>query len=127
MTTQKGHRKDRRTAHRVEVLGDLCLEVLNERVKIRGDTMNISHNGINFFSQSELPLFREVDVSLKLPRGHSRRPAKVHCAGVVIRCVRRVSPFWEISLFFLDISTADKRKIQHYIDSVYGRKLLFTR
>lgn len=117
-------KQDHREAHRVEVLGDLFLQVSDEKTRFNGDAMNLSVNGINFLSLLRVPLFREVDVRLELPQNEKKANASVHCRGVVVRCVRRVQPFFEISLFFVDMGEGDKHKIQRYMDRVVSHKHL---
>ena len=117
-------RPDRRHVHRIEVLGDLHLEILDEKTRFNGDAMNLSPNGIHFLSLSRLPLFREVDVRLKLPLHDRRTPAKIHCHGVVVRCDKIVEPFFEISLYFVDLADHDKSKVQYYIEHVAGNRPL---
>ncbi len=108
-------RQDNRAVRRVEVLGDLFLSISDEKSKFHGDAMNLSANGINFLSLRRIPLFREVDVHLQLPSDDHRTRNNIHCHGVVVRCVTRVVPFFEISLFFMDLAGRDKHKIQRYM------------
>ena len=117
-------RQDDRAVHRVEVLGDLFLQIRDEKSKFHGDAMDISGNGINFLSLRRIPLFREVDVHLRLPMEDHRTGNKVHCHGVVVRCVTRVAPFFEIALFFMDLASSDRHKIQRYMTQVVGAKPL---
>ena len=111
-------RQDNREVHRIEVLGDLHLQICDEKTRFNGDAMNLSVNGINFLTLLRLPMFHEVDVHLQLPGRDSKPVWKIHCHGVVVRCVKRVAPFFEISLFFIDIPAGDKGKIQKYMDRV---------
>ena len=117
-------RPDGRHAHRVEVLGDLHLEILDEKTRFNGDAMNLSANGINFLSLLRLPLFREVDVHLKLPLQDQRTRVAIHCHGVVVRCDKMVEPFFEISLYFVDLADHDKNKVRQYMDRVAGHRPL---
>ena len=109
-------KQNHREVHRVEVLGDLFLQVSDEKTRFNGDAMNLSINGILFLSLVRLPLFREVDVRLQLPQRDGKTLVRLHCRAVVVRCERRVQPFYEISLFFMDMDAVDKHKIQRYID-----------
>ncbi len=108
-------RQDRREGSRADVLGDLFLSISDEKSRFRGDAMNISANGINFLSLTRLAMFHEVDVHLQLPGCHDGVKIKIHCHGIVVRCEHRVTPFFEISLYFMDLSGADKHRIQKYI------------
>ena len=117
-------RQNTRAVHRVEVLGDLHLVVHDEKTRFNGDAMDLSVNGIHFLSLLRVPLYREVDVHLQLPRGDGKETARVHCHGVVVRCAKRVQPFFEISVFFLDMPSGDKQKIQRYMDHVCPPKTL---
>ncbi len=111
-------RTDRRTARRAEVLGDLLLEISHEKSSFRGDAMNLSDNGINFLSLVSVPLFREVDVRLKLPGNNEKKTQTVRCHAVVVRCEKRVHPFYEVSVFFVDLPKNGKTKITKYIRHV---------
>ncbi len=115
---------DKRQVHRVDVLGDLVLRISDEKSKFNGDAMNLSSNGIHFLSLVRLPMFREVDVHLQLPKATHKGASAVHCHGVVVRCIRRVDPFFEISLFFVDLPDGDKHKIQHYMEQVASHRPL---
>ena len=108
---------DRREVHRVEILGDLYLSISDEKTKFRGDAMDLSTHGIYFLSLVRLPLFREVDVHLQMPKGGNHKTL-VHCHGVVVRCARRVDPFFEIALYFVDLPLGDRQKIQRYMEQV---------
>ncbi len=110
--------KNRREVHRVDVLGDLNLILHDERSRFNGDAMNLSANGIHFLSLVKLPMFHEIAVTLQMPKAVSRQRDSVQCHGVVVRCEKRVQPFFEISLFFIDMQDADKAKIQRYMDRV---------
>ena len=113
---------DRREVHRVEILGDLFLQISDEKSKIPGDAMNLSSHGIHFLSIVRLPLFREVDVHLQLPKGDHK--AIVHCHGVVVRCARRVDPIYEIALYFIDLPQCDRQKILRYMEQVASHRPL---
>ena len=113
---------DKREVHRVEILGDLFLRICDEKTQFRGDAMNLSSHGIHFLSLVRLPLFREVDVHLQLPKGNHK--ATVHCQGVVVRCIRRVAPFYEIALYFVDLPSGDRQKIQRYMEKVVSHEPL---
>jgi c-di-GMP-binding flagellar brake protein YcgR len=107
--------KDKRASERVEVDGELLLDIHNDSF-INASTVNISASGINFSSSAAIPLFREVEIQITLPgitKGHNIREIKCH--AVVVRCAKKDAKWHDVSLFFIDLPKDARAEIEEYV------------
>lgn len=117
-------KKERRASPRVEVNGELLLDIHSENL-IKTDTVNISSSGINFASAAAIPLFRKLEIKLTItPKNKCSNVKTVRCNGVVVRCVKKGPKWFDVALFFVDMDKQARAAIEEYVDFEHTVKSL---
>mgnify|MGYP003341238148 CR=1 FL=1 len=74
---------------------------------------HLSHKGLTFLSETQMPEWTEVGVEMRLPVKGARRDQLINCRGVVVQCTRRTQgKGFEVALVFVDLP----RKTQAQLD-----------
>jgi len=70
------------------------------RLSLSPDAVIIHRNGIEFRSDTPLPSWKEMTLTLESPRGDGR----VHCNGVVIGCAGNKHAGYHVSMVFTNLT-----------------------
>ena len=110
----KSRAEERRKAPRAKWAFNI--ELLDNNIKTIVRVVNISSAGIYCESEKEIPLFREIQVTVKLPEIDKT----LECSGVVVRSERiPKKDCFNLAIYFDDITPKDKGLLAEYI----GKKL----
>lgn len=88
----------------------------------RAETINVSANGVYFWSKKHIPLLTRLRITLMLPESPGapdRALREVICDGVVVRTEpetpRSDAGRYEIACYFTSISSKDQGQLESYI------------
>lgn len=100
----------------------LAMEVQLARGDLaRGETINVSANGVYFTSTVHIPVMTRLAITLALPEvdDPKRTASEVNCQGVVVRTEpEEPEPGrenYQVACYFTSISAEDKDNLEAYI------------
>jgi hypothetical protein len=113
--------KERRRA--VRAPAKLAMEVkLGGEDAAHAETINVSANGVYFWSRTHIPPLTRLQITLMLPESADTPDGalqEVICDGVVVRAEpetpRSDVHRYEIACYFTSISTKDQSRLESYI------------
>ena len=105
-----GHPERRKTPR---IKGDFLIEIANQKSKIIPDTINISVSGMYYQTDTAIPLFREISMTMFLPDSDT----PLECSGVVVRSEKIPGKNrHSVAVFFDDISPEHKDMLAKYVE-----------
>lgn len=110
--------KERRRA--VRVPARLAMEVkLKGGGHARTESINVSANGVYFFSPRHIAPLTKLEITLIIPTEEAASKKKVSCEGVVVRTEpeqpREGLDRYEVACYFTSISAKAKDQLESYI------------
>jgi c-di-GMP-binding flagellar brake protein YcgR len=111
---------DRRKA--VRIPAKLAMEIrISDVDTAKVESINVSANGVYFWSDTFIPELTKLDITLDLPTGKDEkaRGKSVACTGVVVRTEPPEEQpgvdAYEIACYFTSIHNSDKETLESYI------------
>jgi len=119
MIKEKETLRERRKYPRLNMKSEFNLKISDEESTAALRIINISASGIYCQSSRPVSLFREIEVSLKLPGVLNI----ITCIGVVVRCEKvKGKEKYNLAIFFNDIPPKDKNTLSEYIEKKLARE-----
>lgn len=85
----------------------------NRKAAVLDGNFHISHKGITFQSETQLPEWTEVGVEMRMPVKGARKDQEINCRGVVVQCARRPQgKGFEVSLVFVDLPKKTQSQLE---------------
>lgn len=112
-------KKERRGAQRVEA--SLAITVSGGPEEAKGETLNISTNGVYFQSPYYIEPLTKVQLELMIPvrSGDGEKESPVACDGIVVRIEpEREDPSvstYNVAVFFSYLPDTSQKKLEKYI------------
>jgi len=95
-------------------LAPITVQGQTTQLNLPANAVRIRKNGIEFKTDSALPLFTEVSISLQAPLSAK----KVQCNGVVVACTGNRHEGYRASVLFLNLSPAVQQRLAGFAQPI---------
>jgi hypothetical protein len=85
----------------------VTVEARQTRLSLAPDEVRVRRNGVEFRSDSSLPAWTEMTVTLQSTRDSGR----VHCTGVVVACTGNRHTGYTVSMVFTSLSKQSQARL----------------
>ena len=111
--------KERRLSARIK--GEFNITITESKETIVVNTIDLSSSGLRFKSQKNLPLFREISLTLALPgKTEKHKETGFNCHAIVVRSEKsHVEDAFNIALTFIDVEEKDLKVLMKFLDDSY--------
>lgn len=115
--------KEKRLSARIK--GEFNIKITESHESIVVNTIDLSSSGLRFKSQKNIPLFREIGLTLALPgKTEKHKESVFNCHAIVVRSEKsHVEEAFNIALTFIDVEEKDLKVLMKFLeDSVQKNK-----
>ena len=115
--------KEKRLSARIK--GEFNIKITESHESIVVNTIDLSSSGLRFKSQKNIPLFREIGLTLALPgKTEKHKESGFNCHAIVVRSEKsHVEEAFNIALTFIDVEEKDLKVLMKFLeDSVQKNK-----
>lgn len=106
--------KERRLSARIK--GRFEFTIKDQKEEIIVSTIDLSASGLHFKSDKNIPLFREIDLLLTLPKEGDKKNNHFTCNAIVVRNEKcHFGEGHNIALTFVDIDDNDKEDLLTFL------------
>ena len=85
----------------------------HRKTAVLDNGFHLSHKGITFQSETQLPEWTEVGVEMRMPVKGVRKDQQISCRGVVVQCVRRAQgKGFDVALVFVDLPKKTQSQLE---------------
>lgn len=113
--------KEKRLSARIKGEFNITITESNERIVV--NTIDLSSSGLRFKSQNNLPLFREIALTLALPgKTEKHKESIFNCHAIVVRSEKsHVEDAYNIALTFIDVEEKDLKILMKFLENSYQK------
>lgn len=108
--------KERRLSARIK--GEFNITITESHESIVVNTIDLSSSGLRFKSTKNIPLFREIGLTLALPgKTEKHKESIFNCHAIVVRSEKsHVDENYNIALTFIDVEEADLKILMRFLE-----------
>ena len=113
--------KERRLSARIK--GEFNITITESHEMIVVNTIDLSSSGLRFKSQNNIPLFREIGLTLSLPgKTEKHKEAVFNCHAIVVRSEKsHLENAFNIALTFIDVEERDLKVLMRFLEDSYQK------
>jgi len=110
--------QEKRLSARIK--GNFKMTVTDNNEEITVNAIDLSSSGLRFKSSNNIPLFREISLSLQLPM-KSGDKGNFRCSAIVVRSEKsHYQEGYNIALTFVDVEDTDKKALIRFLEETSG-------
>ena len=113
--------KEKRLSARIK--GEFNIKITESDETIVVNTIDLSSSGLRFKSQKNLPLFREIALTLALPgKTEKQKESIFNCHAIVVRSEKsHVEEAYNIALTFVDVEDKDLDVLMKFFENFHQK------
>lgn len=113
--------KEKRLSARIK--GEFNITITESHESIVVNTIDLSSSGLRFKSRNNIPLFREISLTLALPgKTEKHKESIFNCHAIVVRSEKsHVEEAYNIALTFIDVEEKDLKVLMKFLEDSFQK------